>query len=372
MAKASVGTVKVKVARGRIQLVFKYGQKRYYLNLRLPESQKNLDYANVQAARIESDILACRFNPNDLGRYTPEESPLRRAERRAKLPKLPEVWERYTNFKRPQLSQTTIAVDFERVARFLAKSPATKFDQAVEIRDYLLATTTPGQAKQILKQLSACGKWAVQSGILPANSFEGLAAGLAKTKGEGRDIHPFTAEERDRVIAKLKGDRNHYAPLVEFLFRTGCRPSEAIALQQKHITSEYRSIIFEQAITQGERGMALKQGLKTQKRREFPCNEPLREFLKNVVPKHGSDYFFSSPEGKFVDLDNFTKRVWNPTLEALGIVRRSLYKTRHTFITACLDAGVDPKDIAVWVGNSPEIIYRHYAGRKKDLEPPEF
>lgn len=51
---------------------------------------------------------------------------------------------------------------------------------------------------------------------------------------------------------------------------------------------------------------------------------------------------------------------------------RPPYQTRHTFITLCLNAGIDAKDVARWVGNSPEVIYRHYAGNKRDLQVPEI
>ncbi|MDX2097251.1 MAG: hypothetical protein SFW36_05695 [Leptolyngbyaceae cyanobacterium bins.59] len=41
---------------------------------------------------------------------------------------------------------------------------------------------------------------------------------------EDADINPFTLEERDRIIAAFKADRyyKYYAPLIEFLFLTGC------------------------------------------------------------------------------------------------------------------------------------------------------
>lgn len=29
-------------------------------------------------------------------------------------------------------------------------------------------------------------------------------------------------------------------------------------------------------------------------------------------------------------------------------------------------------DVARWVGNSPEVIYKHYAGNKRDLQVPEL
>lgn len=70
---------------------------------------------------------------------------------------------------------------------------------------------------------------------------------------------------------------------------------------------------------------------------------------------------------------NRRKRGWKAVLEILdGIEYRKFYQTRHTFITMALKNGVDVKDVAKMVGNSPEIIYRHYAGQSRELFLPEF
>ncbi len=82
---------------------------------------------------------------------------------------------------------------------------------------------------------------------------------------------------------------------------------------------------------------------------------------------------FPSPDGKPIDLNNFRNRTWKTVLKGLGIEYRKLYQTRHTFITHALEVGkLDAKDVARLVGNSPEIIYRHYAGNKRELFVPEF
>jgi integrase len=85
-----------------------------------------------------------------------------------------------------------------------------------------------------------------------------------------------------------------------------------------------------------------------------------------------SQFIFRSPKGKFIDLHNFANRHWHPALKALGIESRNPYQMRHSYITFCLDAGMDAKDVAKLVGNSPEMIYRHYAGAKRDLIAPDL
>lgn len=74
---------------------------------------------------------------------------------------------------------------------------------------------------------------------------------------------------------------------------------------------------------------------------------------------------------------------WHGKGGKLGIVRqlaannlidgyRPQYNTRHTMISACLEAGISPVQVAAWVGNSAEIIFRNYAGLINKISVPEF
>ena len=121
-------------------------------------------------------------------------------------------------------------------------------------------------------------------------------------------------------------------------------------------------------------GKEIRLGLKTQEQRSFPCNRSLKKLLKAVKGKENlsKTLVFPSPAGKMIDTNNFRNRVWKKVLNGLGIEYRKLYQTRHTFITHALEAGMDAKDVARLVGNSPEVIYRHYAGKSSKLEVPEF
>ncbi len=134
-------------------------------------------------------------------------------------------------------------------------------------------------------------------------------------------------------------------------------------------------IRFEQAVVVSQSGLTCKPGLKTQKKRIFPINNRLGGLLKSIQPVDvsGETKVFPSPEDKWIDVHNLSKRAWKAVLETLdGVEYRKFYQTRHTFITMALKNGVDVKDVATMVGNSPEIIYRHYAGRSRELFLPEF
>jgi integrase len=99
----------------------------------------------------------------------------------------------------------------------------------------------PDAAHRFIEQLCACCNWAVESGFLERNAFIGLGKKIkvpdSQQKSEDDDIDPFSWEERDRIIEAFRGNcyYRYYADLVEFLFKVGYRPSEALALQWKHI-----------------------------------------------------------------------------------------------------------------------------------------
>jgi integrase len=127
--------------------------------------------------------------------------------------------------------------------------------------------------------------------------------------------------------------------------------------------------------------LVIKQGLKTQQGCVFPCGKDLTFFksiaLEGIVDcwsvfGHRGRLVFTPPRAKYVDRHNFSSKKWKPILLAAGVDYRKLYSTHHAYITFCIDGGMDVKDVAKFVGNSTEIIYRHYAGAKRNLVVPEF
>jgi integrase len=215
-------------------------------------------------------------------------------------------------------------------------------------------------------QINACCIWAVDFGLIEYNPFEKLKI---KAKKPPTDIQPFTEEERKQIIAAFKEKESFYAPLIEFLFLTGCRPSEAIALRWRHIDAGLARITFCEARVYG-----ITKGTKTNKSRIFPINPKLRSLLNAIKPRitRGDDLVFPSKNGLGIDEHNLVRRQWNGTLKELGITRRPLYNCRYTFISNCLGKGIQVQQVAAWVGNSSNTIWEHYAGITTHQEVPEI
>jgi integrase len=225
-------------------------------------------------------------------------------------------------------------------------------------------------------QLNACCNWAKKSKLIKENPFDGMTSDIKvpKYSHEDNDVNPFSNAERDMIIKAFEDSRYYkqYAPYVKFLFYTGCRPSEAIALQWKHITGN--TIIFEQAVVSSKDGLVLKEGLKTQKSRKFPINKQLRELIETIQPEkiNLDSLIFPSPKGGWIDAHNFRNRAWKTILDSLNIEYRKPYQTRHTFISQQKANGVEDTQIKNWVGTSLKMIHDHYAGSIKHVQVTEM
>jgi integrase len=288
---------------------------------------------------------------------------------------------------KPQLASTTYIKDYARKYKNHIKALPTKdLTQAIAIRDHLLTQLSPNAAKRVITYISACCKWAVGSGLIKDNPFAGMSEEIKLPKHDSDAIDPFSREEMNTIIKAFEDTRPHYAPFVKFLFWTGCRTGEAIALQWKHINSDCTQITFCESY---DSALGIRKGTKTGKSRKFPCNSQVRQLLLSIRPVNPSpdDSVFTSPTGGTMNNTRFSNQVWKggrvgkkhykgviQQLMAEGKIDRYRcpYNTRHTFITLMLAEGLTVSTVAKLVGNSPEIILKHYAGNTVPLELPSI
>jgi integrase len=375
--QAKTGKVGIRNSNERLQLVFTYGGKRHFVSLGLSNSPVNQVLAQEKAFQIQRDIEYGEFDPTyekyrvqpvlKIVEATPD--PL------DSTPELGALWAKYIEVRKPGKSPSTIRM-YDWIADHIDRCPHQSPSNAQAVFDWFVGHVPADSAKRLIMQLSACCKWAKKSALLDSNPFAGMASEIKvkKSSNEEEEINPFTRQERDRIIATFKTNRYYkrYAPFIEFLFFTGCRPSEAIALQWKHITSS--TVLFEQAVVDGGReGLILKKGLKTQDKRKFPVNAQLSALLEKLRPEtyNPEALVFPSPKSKFIDWHNFTNRAWSAILESLpDIEYRNPYQTRHTFCSLCREQDIASIQLAKWVGNSAAMIDRVYAKPTDQIQVP--
>lgn len=344
----------------------------------MADTPKNRGAAQLKAALIEEDIYQERFDQT-LAKYKPPRALSLVDDSPPSSPQvsLTQLWESYSTYKKPQVSQSTFAKDFKKTANHIKGLPTDDLSNAVAIRDYIVDNLSPNAAKRLLVQLNACCNWAISSRLIEFNSFKGMARDIKLGKVNDADINPFTASEKEAIIKAFEQHKNYnyYTAFVKFLFATGCRPSEAVALQWGDIDLNKNFLTFQRSYTISEDGLKMKQGLKTQKKRKFPFNEghSLKLLLESIKPENPQPekLVFPSPTGKVIDFHNFNVRAWNKILEGLPDIKyRKPYQTRHTFITLAINEAT-VSTVARLVGNSPEMIFRHYVGNTTDIFAPD-
>lgn len=380
------GSVAVIVSNERLQLRFSCGGKRHYLSLGLPDTQVNRRVAEAKAKLIESDIVYERLDLT-LEKYKPQTA-LSIATPVTPIPTpktcLVNLWERYTEFQKGHLQETTIIRDYGKIEKRIRSFPKPYLEEASEIQTYLMSHYSTEVAKRTLKGLSACCNWAIKRKMIADNPFWELAGEIKSKKTSRVSRKPFSRECVAAIISAFEDDtysskfapvpHSYYVAYVKFLFHTGCRPEEAIALKWKHI--ERNRIYICEAVATDVR---IRKVTKTDKPRYFPINEELRKIFEKVRPKQcdPNELVFPSRSGKELDTHNFLNRIWKPIVQRLveaGKVKEYLpqYNCRHTFITLCLEDGVPSRRVADWCGTSVQVIEEHYAGSIAHIQVPEF
>lgn len=170
--KASKGTVKIDVDRGRIRLRFTYGGRRYSFGLGLPDTHVNRAAAEQKAKQIELDILSGNFDLS-LVKYKPEPVMPEQNERHPTTQAItcgylfdlfiqhksktldPRTLEKY------QAIQTRLEDFFEdKRADFVGPSGAEGFVK------YLSKRNSEQTIRDRLTILSACWQWGIKQGYV--------------------------------------------------------------------------------------------------------------------------------------------------------------------------------------------------------------
>jgi integrase len=182
-----------------------------------------------------------------------------------------------------------------------------------------------------------------------------------------KKITAFSKPEIFAIIEAFKEKAPHYAPLIQFRFLTGCRPSEAIALTWDDFKwSENNTkclIVFSKRYSYGELLEGTKNGVVA---RNFNCNSQLREFILSLpkIPNR-NNLVFPSPSGGYINTKNFSSRFWKPIVSKLqknGEIEDYLpfYDQRHTFGTHVARSNGDLKTLSSIMGNSPKTLLKNY------------
>jgi integrase len=355
------GSAEVKNLNGRVIIRLPrnwFDGKQKSLPLGIPTTLENMAHGGKLAAQINSDYLAGQFD-RTLAKYKkqPQVSP-------SELPTITtkELWNKYCDYKQPRWKAKTAVYNREIIGRWIDRlSP--DWSDALAVRSYLLASTTDGVVVRVLNSLETAVEWAMRVQILPEsrNPYKGMGNDLkvAETK---KGANAFTQTEQEQVIRTFYDHPSWfvYGEFVEFLFLTGCRPSEAIGLHWSQVAADFTSICFDQSVVMIDRKFHLNKLSKTNRARIFYCNERLKSLLSKLAincPGVGAVF---RVRGQYINYDTFCNRPWKSLVLTVTGRKTTPYSARDTFITHQTERGKPIAIVAQWVDNSTGMIERKY------------
>jgi len=171
------------------------------------------------------------------------------------------------------------------------------------------------------------------------------------------DVEPFTPAEVQQILQTVRKDFQIYL-LVRF--STGMRTGEIDGLKWRYVDFERQLILVRETVVKGEPDTT-----KTyQSARDIEVSPIVCDALRaqRAATGHLSEYVFCNRDGKPLDHNNFTTRVWYPLLRHLNLRLRRPYQTRHTTATLWLSTGESPEWIARQLGHTTtEMLFRVYS-----------
>lgn len=187
---------------------------------------------------------------------------------------------------------------------------------------------------------------------------------------EDENINPFSINEMKKILDNVTGNLYY---VIFFMFYTGIRPGELIALTWDDIDYEKKRIVIEKTVVNGKVG-----DVKTQSSVRYIDILPQLEIMLKELYLETCNYnnlFISNFRKPFYSHDVLNLR-FKDLLKKINIKERSLYNLRHTFASHMISNvqnGIDILWVSRMLGHKDlSITLQVYAKYIKDDDVTRF
>jgi len=235
-----------------------------------------------------------------------------------------------------------------------------------------------------LRTLKAICKWAQEDDLISPNPFDSYRMPkLDKNKVEALDDNRvFTQDELQQLLQASRTYKGGKLKMfVHLLASTGMRPSEALALEWKHVDlpnenldttnlsiKVRKTVGFKTGTPEVKDGAKTKSGVRSIQYDigaiDFIAHKQEQDARKLLAPYwEENDLVIPNSQGGYWDLGNIRTREWSALLKQAGIRKHVIYDLRHTFCTALIHSGVPLLTISTMMGHKSvqftQNVYGH-------------
>ena len=202
--------------------------------------------------------------------------------------------------------------------------------------------------------LSAVFSWLAQEEMIPVNP----CAKIARIKVEQKVREAFTHEEMD-IIRNIAASKNKkLRAIIEFLYSTGCRISEAVALDITDVKFETREVIVH--------------GKGNKDRKVYLSDlaiETLKDYL-NTRTDSNPALFINRYSDRISD--NGVRRILSNLEPLCNVGKIHPHKFRRTLATDLLNEDINIQDVARILGHANVRVTQKYYDHKDSKVKKEF
>ncbi|PZV13924.1 MAG: hypothetical protein DCF22_09710 [Leptolyngbya sp.] len=204
------------------------------------DSNSDKQKAELLARVIESDVLEGRFD-STLGKY---KAGLGKATK-----SLGSITEMFTHWVEAlQVSPKTYQQHYHWIyAALLKHNPKIGATEWIYSE---WSTVSPSTYNDRIGYMKRFGEWLKDEGYLSHNPYRNLKPKPTNKK----QIEPFTPDQVEAILDELYTRSNVAARFYEFMFLTGCRPSEVIGLQWSKVDWLARTITIDSVLARSDTG----------------------------------------------------------------------------------------------------------------------
>lgn len=240
----------------------------------------------------------------------------------------------------------------------------------------------------VQKMISSCDTYSTAKrarDVLRAIINDAIACGAAATNpAAGRFIFPrkpikekesdkrgvwLTTFEEHKPILEAAKDEGEIEKIIVLGLCFGLRTEETLGMSKYELDFEAREIHVRHAYVKSSEGNILKRTKTPESERDLPMSDYAYERLMALTK--------DLPKDSPVCLSKYGKRLSPNTagkmlkrwLIANDLPLVTMQSMRHSFASACIDAGIDIAKVSAWLGhtNITTTLNRYVKTRKKDL-----
>lgn len=213
-----------------------------------------------------------------------------------------------------------------------------------------IAAGTVAQAYRTLNRVLAA---AVEDELIGRNPLQGV-------KPPQVEAQPMRFLNHDEVATLVAAVDGRYRSLVYVAAYTGLRAGELIALRRSHVDLLRRTITVVEQVQYIDRHYVVSPPKSAAGRRSVAMPrlvaDELEEHLRGL-PGAGPDALvFPAPEGGYLHLENFRKRIWLPAVAQTGLAPLRIHDLRHTCASLAIAAGADVKVLQRMLGHASAAL----------------